>query len=108
MDPTDRPDALQRLLDQLARTEERGPLHRLVLNGCRVLRHLADNSVANRGEAGEWAVVHWRPSDHGLIEAALARETGADRRATIDLSAAYFFGFRVRAIAKGDIDPEDR
>jgi len=109
MDATDISDiALQKLLIQAARSQERGPLHRMVLNGCRVLRYLADRSVVTREEAGRWALAHWRPSDHALIEGALARETGADKKAAMDLSAAYFFGFRVEVIAKGASDPEDQ
>ena len=109
MDATESPDeALQKLLVEAARTQERGPLHRMVLNGCRVLRYLADRSVVTREEAGKWALGHWRPSDHELIEAALARETGADKKAAMDISDAYLFGFRVEVIAKGGIDPEDR
>jgi hypothetical protein len=101
-------DALQRLLKEAARTQERGPIHRMVLNGCRVLRYLADRSVVTREEAGRWALEHWRASDHDLVEAALARETGADKKAAMDMSAAYFFGFRVQVIAEGGVDPEDR
>jgi hypothetical protein len=109
MDPAERPDeALQKLLIELARTQERGAVHRMVLNGCRVLRYLADRVVVTREEAGSWALEHCRTSDHDLVEAALARETGVDKRATLDISDAHFFGFRVRVIAKGGIDPEDR
>jgi hypothetical protein len=109
MDATDSSnDALRTMLIEVARTQERGPIHRMVLNGCRVLRYLADRSVVTREEAGRWALGHWRPSDHELIAAALARETGADKKADMDLSAAYFFGFRVEVIAKGGVDPEDR
>jgi hypothetical protein len=109
MDATDRgDDALGKMLIELARTQERGPIHRMVLNGCRVLRYLADASVVSREEAGRWALEDWRASDHELVEAALARETGTDKKATMDLSAAYFFGFRVEVIAKGGGDPKDR
>ena len=80
----------------------------MILNGCRVLRYLADRSVVTRQEAGTWALAHWRPSVHALIEAALARETGADKKAAIDLSAAYLFAFRVDVIAKGGGDPADQ
>jgi hypothetical protein len=109
MEPTDSPDELlEKLLIEVARAQERGPLHRMVLNGCRVLRYLADRSVVTREEAGNWALEHWRASDHNLVEAALARETGADKRAAMDISEAHFFGFRVEVIARGGIDPEDR
>ncbi|WP_191907858.1 aminoglycoside adenylyltransferase domain-containing protein [Nocardioides cynanchi] len=109
MDATEASDeALQKMLVEMARAMERGPLHRMVLNGCRVLRYLADSSVVTREEAGRWALGHWRSSDHDLIEAALARETGADKKAAMDLSAAYFFGFRVEVIAKEGVDPEDQ
>jgi hypothetical protein len=101
-------DALPTLLTEMGRTMERGPIHRMVLNGCRVLRYLADRSVVTREEAGRWALRNWRESDHDLIEAALSRETGADKKAAMDMEAAYFFGFRVEVIAKGGIDPEDR
>jgi hypothetical protein len=109
MEPTDSPDELlEKLLIEVARAQERGPLHRMVLNGCRVLRYLADRSVVTREEAGNWALEHWRAADHNLVEAALARETGADKRAAMDISKAHFFGFRVEVIARGGIDPEDR
>lgn len=109
LDPIETLDeALQKLLRDLARNQERGPLHRMVLNGCRVLRYLADHSVVTREEAGNWALEHWRPSDSDLIEGALARETGSDKKAAIDMSNAYFFGFRVEVIARGGVDPEDR
>src|SRR3954453_2626802 len=102
MDPAETPDGtLQELLIEAARSQERGPLHRMVLNGCRVLRYLADQSIVSREQAGTWALEHWRPSDHDLIQAALARESGTDKKAAMDLSAAYFFGFRVGVIAKG-------
>ena len=62
MDATDSPDdALRKLLIQAARSQERGPLHRMVLNGCRVLRYLADRSVVTREEGERWALAHWRP-----------------------------------------------
>jgi hypothetical protein len=48
------------------------------------------------------------PSDSDMIEAALARETGSDKKAVIDMPDAYFFGFRVEVIARGGVDPEDR
>jgi Domain of unknown function (DUF4111) len=109
MDATDSSDdALQKLLIELANTQERGALHRMVLNGCRVLRYLDDRVVVTREEAGSWALGHWRTSDHDLMEAALARETGADRKAAMDIMDAHFFGFRVGVIAKGGGDPEDR
>jgi hypothetical protein len=109
MDATDRgDDALGKMLIEMARTQERGPIHRMVLNGCRVLRYLADDSVVSREEAGRWAVEHWRASDRELVKAALARETGVDKKAAMDLSATYFFGFRVEVIAKGGGDPQDR
>ena len=79
----------------------------MVLNGCRVLRFLADRSVVTREEAGKWALENWRPSDHDLIDSALARETGTDKEAAMDISAANFFGFRAEVIAKGRDDPED-
>jgi hypothetical protein len=101
-------DRLRKMLIELARTEERGPIHRVVLNGCRVLRYVADGSVVSREEAGTWALEHWRASDHELVKAALARETGVDRKATIDFSVAIFFGFRAEAIAKGGGDPQDQ
>ena len=101
-------ETLQKLLRDLARNQERGPLHRMVLNGCRVLRYLTDRSVVSREEAGIWALEHWRPSDSDVIAAALARETGSDKKAPIDMSDAYFFGFRVEVIARGGVDPEDR
>ena len=109
MDVTEPPDAAsQKLLRELARAQNGGPLHRMVLNGCRVLRYRADRSVVTREEAGNWALEHWRPSDHDLIEAALARESGADKTAAMDMSDAYFFGFRVEVIANGGTDPQDR
>lgn len=109
LDPIEALDKpLQKLLRELARAQNGGPLHRMVLNACRVLRYLADRSVASREEAGNWALEHWRPSDRDLIEAAVARETGADAKAAIDMSDAYFFGFRVEVIARGGVDPEDR
>lgn len=61
-----------------------------------------------QGGSGSWALEHWRPSDSGLIEGALARETGTDKKAAMDMSDAYFFGFRVEVIARGGVDPEDR
>jgi len=106
--PDSSDDALRALLIELARSEERGPVHRVVLNACRVLRYLADRSVVTREEAGRWALDHWRPSDHNLIQAALARETGADKTAAIDDTDAYFLGFRVEVIAKGQPDPADQ
>jgi hypothetical protein len=108
MDTTDSSDdTLQGLLHEVARTQERGPVHEMVLNGCRVLRFLADRSVVTREEAGKWALENWRPSDHDLIDSALARETGTDKEAAMDISAANFFGFRAEVIAKGWDDPED-
>ncbi|MGC4111988.1 MAG: DUF4111 domain-containing protein [Nocardioides sp.] len=108
-DPSaDQDDVLRKLLEEGARTQERGPVHRMVLNGCRVLRHLADRAVVTRAEAGAWALTSWRESDHALIGAALARETGADKKAAIDMGDAYFFGFRVDRIARGDADPQDQ
>lgn len=99
---------MRTLLIELARSEERGPVHRVVLNACRVFRYLADRSVVTREEAGTWALENWRQSDHGLIEAALARETRADKTAAIDDTAAYFLGFRAEVIAKGRADPADQ
>jgi hypothetical protein len=112
MDAPDRSDdALRTLLIELARTEERGPMHRVVLNACRVLRYLADRSIVTREEAGRWALRHWRPSDsddRDLIEAALAREANAGKDAAIDGTDALFLGFRAETIAKGRIDPKDQ
>jgi hypothetical protein len=106
---TSAPDpVLQKLLAQTARTMESGPIHRMVLNGCRVLRYLADGDVVTREEAGHWALEHGRAEDRDLVLAALARDTGTDRKAEIDLEAAYFFGFRVEVIARGDEDPATR
>lgn len=103
--PNTSDDTLRTLLIELARSEERGPVNRVVLNGCRVLRYFADRSVVTREDAGRWALEHGRPSDHDLIEGALAWETGADKRPDIDNTAAYLFGARAEVIAKGGADP---
>lgn len=106
---TSAPDpVLQKLLAETARNMERGPMHRMVLNGCRVLRYLADGAVVSREEAGRWALEHGRPEDRDLFVAALAMETGTDKEAEIDQEQAYFFGFRVEVIARGDGDPATR
>jgi streptomycin 3"-adenylyltransferase len=89
--PVPRALVLAQLAGEMDWAAERNPTEYAVLNACRALRYALDGSLVSKVDGGHWACGRVADNDRPLVEAALARQTGADPGAPLDPDAVRAF-----------------
>jgi len=95
--PVPRDALLRSFAGDLEWALEKGKHGYAVLNACRALRFLEEDVLCSKIEGGEW--VRTRAGDARLVEAALARQRGADIAPDPEAARAFVRSIRAKLLA---------
>jgi aminoglycoside adenylyltransferase-like protein/nucleotidyltransferase-like protein len=93
---------LAQLADELVWAVEHAAPEYAVLNACRARRYAADGVLVSKVDGGRWALTRLTEPERTLVDAALARQTGTEPTAPIDLEAAPSFVMSARAVIRNE------
>lgn len=92
---------LRQVADELTWASRHAPDEYAVLNACRALRYAEESALVSKVDGGRWALDRVPAADRPVVEAALARQTGADSEAPLDADDVRAFVRRLQRQVEG-------